>query len=37
MFQEEVTLTIIFQTIAVVLALSAVAVFVVKKYEKKGD
>ena len=37
MFQEEVTLTFIFQTIAVILVLTAIGIFFVKKYEKKGE
>ncbi len=36
MFQEEVTLTFIFQTIAVVLALTAVGIYLVKQKAKKG-
>lgn len=35
MFQEEVTLTFIFQTIAVVLVLIAIGIYFVKRYEKK--
>jgi len=35
MFQEEVTLTFIFQTIAVILALTAIGIFYVKKKAKK--
>ena len=31
MFQEEVTLTFIFQTIAVILALTAIGIYFVKK------
>ena len=31
MFQEEVTLTFIFQTIAVILALTAIGIYLVKK------
>jgi hypothetical protein len=34
MFQEEVTLTFIFQTIAVILALTAVGIYFVKRYAK---
>ena len=37
MFENEVTLTFIFQTIGVILALSAIGRFFVKKYEKKKD
>lgn len=37
MFENEVTLTFIFQTIGAVLALSAIGIFFVKKYEKKKD
>ena len=37
MFQEEVTLIFIFQTIAVILVLTAIGIFFVKKYEKKGE
>lgn len=36
MFQEEVTLTFIFETIAVILALTAVGIFYVKSKAKKG-
>ncbi len=36
MFQEEVTLTFIFETIAVVLALTAVGIYLVKQKAKKG-
>ena len=35
MFQEEVTLTFIFQTIAVILVVTAIGIFYVKK-SKKG-
>lgn len=35
MFEEEVTLTFIFQTIAVVLVLIAIGIYFVKRYEKK--
>ncbi len=35
MFEEEVTLTFIFQTIAVVLILVAIGIYFVKRYEKK--
>ena len=35
MFQEEVTLTFIFQTIAVILALTAVGIYFVKRYAKE--
>ena len=31
MFQEEVTLTFIFQTITVILALTAIGIYLVKK------
>ncbi len=34
MFQEEVTLTFIFQTIAVILALTAIGIYLVKKKAK---
>jgi hypothetical protein len=34
LFQEEVTLSFIFQTIAVVLALTAVGIYFVNKYKK---
>ena len=37
MFENEVTLTFIFQTIAVILAITAIGIFFVKKYEKKGE
>ncbi len=37
MFENEVTLTFIFQTIVVILALSAIGIFFVKRYEKKKD
>jgi len=36
MFQEEVTLTFIFQTIAVIFVLIAIGIFYVKK-NSKGD
>lgn len=35
MFQEEVTLTFIFQTIAVILAVTAVGIYFVKRYSKE--
>lgn len=35
MFQEEVTLTFIFQTIAVVLALTAIGIYFVKRKAKE--
>ena len=35
MFQEEVTLTFIFQTIAVILALIAVGIYYVKRKAKE--
>ena len=35
MFQEEVTLTFIFQTIAVILAFTAIGIYLVKKKAKK--
>lgn len=35
MFQEEVTLTLIFQTIGVILALTAVGIYLVKKKAKE--
>jgi len=35
MFQEEVTLTFIFQTIGVILALTALGIYVVNKKAKK--
>jgi hypothetical protein len=35
MFQEEVTLTFIFQTIAVILAVTAVGIYFVKRYAKE--
>ena len=35
MFQEEVTLTFIFQTIAVILALTALGIYLVKKKAKE--
>jgi len=35
MFENEVTLTFIFQTIGVVLLLTAIGIFFVKKSEKK--
>ena len=35
MFEEEVTLTFIFQSIAVVLILVAIGIYFVKRYEKK--
>ena len=35
MFQEEVTLTFIFQTIAVILAVTAVGIYVVKRKAKE--
>lgn len=35
MFEQEVTLTFIFQTIAVILALTAVGIFFVKSKGKK--
>jgi flagellar biogenesis protein FliO len=35
MFEEEVTLTFIFQTIAVILLFTAIGIYFVKKYEKK--
>ena len=34
MFQEEVTLTFIFQTIAVILVITAVGIYLVKKNAK---
>ena len=37
MFESEVTLTFVFQTIGVILALSAIGIFFVKRYEKKKD
>ena len=37
MFENEVTLTFIFQTIGVILTLSAIGIFFVKRYEKKKD
>ena len=37
MFENEVTLTFIFQTIGVILALSAIGIFFVKKKKKKKD
>ena len=36
MFENEVTLTFIFQTIAVILVITAIGIFFLKKYEKKG-
>lgn len=36
MFQEEVTLTFIFQTIAVILAFTAIGIYLVKQKTKKG-
>ncbi|OCL88778.1 hypothetical protein AAX26_00472 [Aliarcobacter thereius] len=35
MFENPPTLTFIFQTIAVVLILSAIGIYFVKRYEKK--
>ncbi len=35
MFQEEVTLTLVFQTIGVILALTAVGIYLVKKKAKE--
>lgn len=35
MFQEEVTLTFIFQTIGVILALTALGIYLVKRKEEK--
>jgi flagellar biogenesis protein FliO len=35
MFQEEVTLTFIFQTIGVILALTALGIYLVKKKAKE--
>jgi hypothetical protein len=35
MFQEEVTLSFIFQTIAVILAFTAVGIFLVKQKSKR--
>lgn len=35
MFEEEVTLTFIFQTIAVILLITAIGIYFVKRYEKK--
>ncbi len=35
MFQEEVTLTFIFQTIAVILAITAIGVYLVKQKAKE--
>jgi hypothetical protein len=35
MFQEEVTLTFIFQTIAVILAVTAVGIYFVKRKAKE--
>lgn len=35
MFENEVTLTFIFQTIAVILVITAIGIFFVKKYKKK--
>ena len=35
MFQEEVTLTFIFETIAVILALTAIGIYFVKKNAKE--
>ncbi len=35
MFQEEVTLTFIFQTIAVILAITAIGVYLVKRKAKE--
>ena len=37
MFENEVTITFILQTIAVILVLTAIGIFFVKKYEKKGE
>ena len=37
MFENEVTLTFIFQTIAVILVLNAIGIFFLNKYEKKGE
>lgn len=34
MFQEEVTLTLIFETIAVILAFTALGIYLVKKSSK---
>jgi flagellar biogenesis protein FliO len=35
MFQEEVTLTFIFQTIAIILAITAIGIYFVKRYAKE--
>ncbi len=35
MFENEVTLAFIFQTIAVILLMTAIGVYFVKRYEKK--
>lgn len=35
MFQEEVTLTFIFETIAVILLITAIGIYLVKKKEVK--
>ncbi|AXK49326.1 hypothetical protein ATR_1479 [Aliarcobacter trophiarum LMG 25534] len=37
MFENEVTLTFIFQTIAVILIFIAIGIFLVKRFEKKKD
>ena len=37
MFENEVTLTFIFQTIGVILALTAIGIFFVKRVQKKKD
>ena len=37
MFENEVTLTFIFQTIAVILVITAIGIFFVKKKKKKKD
>ncbi|QKF58676.1 hypothetical protein ALANTH_0553 [Aliarcobacter lanthieri] len=37
MFQEEVTVNFIFQTIAVILVLTAIGIYLVNKKKKKGD
>ncbi len=36
MFENQVTLTFIFQTIGVIILLSAIGIFFVKKKQKKG-
>jgi hypothetical protein len=35
MFQEEVTLTFIFQTIAIILVVTAIGIYFVKRYAKE--